>query len=140
MAALAGQIESLPGTLHLQRGQVIRVTREGLGNAAVFDEGAQSILKEPAHIACTLPQVIDRVHIGERMWFDDGKIGGVIRKVTDDWLEVEITQARDGGEKLIGDKGINFPDSELDLPALTCLLYTSPSPRDGLLSRMPSSA
>ena len=25
-------------------------------------------------------------------------------------------------------------------PFLTCLLYTSPSPRDGLLSRMPSSA
>ena len=25
-------------------------------------------------------------------------------------------------------------------PAQTCLLYTSPSPRDGLLSRMPSSA
>ena len=29
--------------------------------------------------------------------------------------------------------------SELERP-LTCLLYTSPSPRDGLLSRMPSSA
>ena len=29
-----------------------------------------------------------------------------------------------------------------DIPqtALSCLLYTSPSPRDGLLSRMPSSA
>ena len=26
------------------------------------------------------------------------------------------------------------------LLALACLLYTSPSPRDGLLSRMPSSA
>ena len=26
------------------------------------------------------------------------------------------------------------------LPHLSCLLYTSPSPRDGLLSRMPSSA
>ena len=25
-------------------------------------------------------------------------------------------------------------------PVCTCLLYTSPSPRDGLLSRMPSSA
>ena len=25
-------------------------------------------------------------------------------------------------------------------PPTTCLLYTSPSPRDGLLSRMPSSA
>ena len=32
--------------------------------------------------------------------------------------------------------------SALELRALarTCLLYTSPSPRDGLLSRMPSSA
>ena len=29
---------------------------------------------------------------------------------------------------------INFDDSD------ACLLYTSPSPRDGLLSRMPSSA
>ena len=29
---------------------------------------------------------------------------------------------------------------ELDLPLMVCLLYTSPSPRDGLLSRMPSSA
>ena len=29
----------------------------------------------------------------------------------------------------------------LNLPTIvTCLLYTSPSPRDGLLSRMPSSA
>ena len=28
----------------------------------------------------------------------------------------------------------------IDSKAKTCLLYTSPSPRDGLLSRMPSSA
>ena len=28
----------------------------------------------------------------------------------------------------------------IDLPCIYCLLYTSPSPRDGLLSRMPSSA
>ena len=33
----------------------------------------------------------------------------------------------------------NQQDSE-DPNATTCLLYTSPSPRDGLLSRMPSSA
>ena len=30
--------------------------------------------------------------------------------------------------------------TDLLVPAITCLLYTSPSPRDGLLSRMPSSA
>ena len=30
--------------------------------------------------------------------------------------------------------------SQILIPTFTCLLYTSPSPRDGLLSRMPSSA
>ena len=29
---------------------------------------------------------------------------------------------------------------EIDKRLYSCLLYTSPSPRDGLLSRMPSSA
>ena len=29
---------------------------------------------------------------------------------------------------------------DLDIPAGTCLLYTSPSPRDNRVSRMPSSA
>ena len=33
---------------------------------------------------------------------------------------------------------IGFPDSADNIRV--CLLYTSPSPRDGLLSRMPSSA
>ena len=31
-------------------------------------------------------------------------------------------------------------DDEITYKRNTCLLYTSPSPRDGLLSRMPSSA
>ena len=31
-----------------------------------------------------------------------------------------------------------FPDDEIEI--LNCLLYTSPSPRDRVLSRMPSSA
>ncbi len=118
-STVPGDIESLPGVLHLSLGDVIRVTRDGLGYPAEAQEGGENVGKVAAHIACTLPQVIDQVRIGERIWFDDGKIGGVIRHVAGDWLDVEITQAREGGEKLIGDKGINFPDSELDLPALT---------------------
>ena len=35
----------------------------------------------------------------------------------------------------------NVPDlSDTRFTSIGCLLYTSPSPRDGLLSRMPSSA
>ena len=42
---------------------------------------------------------------------------------------------------------VSIPDAEVTITDLagdnnhfSCLLYTSPSPRDGLLSRMPSSA
>ena len=36
--------------------------------------------------------------------------------------------------------GLAGADAECQRLATACLLYTSPSPRDGLLSRMPSSA
>jgi pyruvate kinase len=118
-STLAYQIENLPGVLHLHQGDFIRVTKEGLGRPAAVAADDEGTIAEYAHIACTLPQVIDQVQIGERIWFDDGRIGGVIRHAGQDFLEVEVTQAREGGEKLVGDKGINLPDSELKLPALT---------------------
>ena len=46
---------------------------------------------------------------------------------------IQITQSQDGKEQ------VNFnTSSETDF--MTCLLYTSPSPRDRTRSRMPSSA
>ena len=98
-------IEPLPGVLRLHRGDRLHLTRDGNG--------------PENHIACTLPQVFTQVHAGERVWFDDGRIGGVVRRASAKGLEVEIVQAREGGESLLADKGINFPDSHLELPALT---------------------
>ena len=57
----------------------------------------------------------------------------------------------DNQAKKLGMGGKLYPDSDessykkrmqqrKDIQAESCLLYTSPSPRDGLLSRMPSSA
>jgi len=38
-------------------------------------------------------------------------------------------------------RGVRFDRHYIaSFPTMPCLLYTSPSPRDGLLSRMPSSA
>ena len=53
------------------------------------------------------------------VWFDDGKIGGVFRSVDSDSATVEITQARPEGEKLGAEKGINLPETRIDIPALT---------------------
>ena len=42
--------------------------------------------------------------------------------------------------KATGVGGLAFIQAQTVTSDTTCLLYTSPSPRDGLLSRMPSSA
>lgn len=105
------------GVLNLARGDMLRLVREGSGQPTPvrWENGDHAM----PSIACTLPEIFEQVCIGERIWFDDGRIGGIIRAVEPNWIEVEITQARDSGEKLAGDKGINLPDSQLDLPALT---------------------
>jgi len=118
-STLACQIESFSGHLTLQQGDVLRLTKGGVGHAAVHEDDDSDAIHAAAEISCTLPQIIDQARVGERIWFDDGRIGGVIQRALPGCLEVAITQAREGGEKLVGDKGINLPDSELDLPSLT---------------------
>ena len=49
-------------------------------------------------------------------------------------------KTRVGGTKNINFKQIEKLKPDLIIANKDCLLYTSPSPRDGLLSRMPSSA
>jgi pyruvate kinase len=118
-ATLVCQIDSQQGALRLHVGDRLRLTRDGLGQPSAMDDDSDAPSLEPARLAVTLPQVIDQAKVGERIWFDDGRIGGIILHKTDDWLEIEVNQARPEGEKLSGDKGINFPDSKLDLPALS---------------------
>jgi pyruvate kinase len=70
-------------------------------------------------IGCTLPEVFEQAKPGERVWLDDGKIGGVIVRVTSDEIDVRVTDVRAGGVNLKAGKGINFPDTDLRLDALT---------------------
>ena len=87
------------------------------GRPAVL--GDQGDVLDPAVIGVTLPDIFDDVRAGEAVWFDDGRIGGVIRTAGPERIEVAITQARPDGSRLGGDKGINLPDSDLRLPSLT---------------------
>lgn len=118
-STLVCHIEHQQGALRLKLGDRLRLTRDGLDPLADHEEVDSDPEFASARVACTLPQVIDQVKVGERIWFDDGRIGGVIRQRSEQGIEIEITHARDSGEELLADKGINLPDSELDLPALT---------------------
>ena len=51
-----------------------------------------------------------------------------------------VSTPMDLNVKLTADDGHSKPVDNVRYQSMVCLLYTSPSPRDGLLSRMPSSA
>ena len=102
----------------LKQGDLLLLTRDlEPGRAATYDSSGQ--LLTPAHIGCTLPEIFDDIQAGEAIRFDDGKIGGVIEKVEPAQIHVRITLVHLLGEKLRSDKGINLPDSQLKLAALT---------------------
>ena len=105
-------------TLLLAPGDTLVLTRSEVpGRPAV--RTAEGHVLEHAVIGVTLGPVFDDVKIGERIWFDDGRIGGEIRDVSPERLQVTITRAAAAGSKLGADKGINLPDTNLTLPSLT---------------------
>jgi pyruvate kinase len=116
--ARVGELPPLENSLSLEEGDLLIVTRDlKPGRPATRDSGGQVLT--PARIGCTIPEVFDDVRSGESIWFDDGKIGGVVQKVESSRVQVRITHARAGGVRLRADKGINLPDSDLHLAALT---------------------
>jgi pyruvate kinase len=118
--ALESAVADLPiaqGQLHLQRGDLLHLVADGVGHDAIPARGGARA--KPATIACTLPEALLQARKGHRIWFDDGRIGGVVRQRLRGRLVVEITQARLAGEKLAADKGINLPDTPMQTPALT---------------------
>jgi pyruvate kinase len=70
-------------------------------------------------ISCTLDEAFSSAKAGETIFFDDGKIEGVTREVHPDHILVEIVQTGLQGAKLGSAKGINLPETNLSIPAIT---------------------
>jgi pyruvate kinase len=116
--AQVGELPPGKNAISLQQGDLLILTRDLTpGHPAIWDSEGQ--LLTPATIGCTIPEVFNDVRPGESIWFDDGKIGGVIEKVESSWLLVRITQTPVSGGKLLAGKGINLPESDLRLAAMT---------------------
>lgn len=113
-----GDLPSQPQPIVLAPGDTLMVTRSNEpGQSAAL--GKHGEVLAPASIGLTIPEVLDDVRPGQAIWFDDGRIGGTVKAVTRDGVEVTITRTKPGGAKLGADKGINLPDTTLRLPALT---------------------
>jgi pyruvate kinase len=107
---VVGDLPDQEGDVLLRRGDRLWLTSSGAD---------QKVLGIRGGINCTVPEALIDLQVGERVLFDEGRIAGLIREVRPGAVELEITQARPKGSRLRAEKGINFPDSRLTIPALT---------------------
>ncbi len=106
----------LPITLRVGD-RLLLTAEERPGENARID--ASGRVEHPASIPCRLAAVFAAAAPGQRIWFDDGRIGGRILANDGREITVEITHAAPEGSRLRPEKGINLPDTHLDIPALT---------------------
>jgi pyruvate kinase len=108
-----GSIKPQPVEIRVKLGDRIHLYREPSKLGMPQSEGS------PACISCTLPEALDFVKIGERVFIDDGKIGTFVRNLNGEFLELEIVSPTEGMISIKSEKGLNFPDSAISIPALT---------------------
>ena len=113
-----GELPAIEQPLLLRPGDTLILDAERIPGAPAVEDSDGDVV-EPAHISCRQPEVFQYVSQGDRVSLNDGKITGVVRSASNDELEIEIAKAKPTGSRLRGDRGINFPDSDIRLPCLT---------------------
>ncbi len=113
-----GEFIGKPMTIRLNKNDYVILTENDIeGGPAEYDIHGNVL--HPAHIGCTLSSFSEKLTLGQPVWIDDGKLGGIVEIIDTQGVWVRVTQARSQGVSIQSDKGINFPDSDLKLPPLS---------------------
>jgi len=70
-------------------------------------------------VGCTLPGIVAELKPGERVLFDDGLFEAVVEESNGSRAALRITRISAAKPRLKGEKGINFPDTDLSVQSLT---------------------
>ena len=73
----------------------------------------------PVAASLSLPELIGRIKTGDRVLYDDAKLEGIVVEANGTEAIVRVLRTKTGGVKIKPEKGLNFPDTRLDLAALT---------------------
>ncbi|MDD3448414.1 MAG: pyruvate kinase [Gammaproteobacteria bacterium] len=106
------------GMIPLATGDPLLLTRDSAPGHPGRRDFSGAVV-EPARIACTCPGALTAVRPGAHVWFDDGRLGTVVEASDAEGLRLRVTRAGPRGVGLKPDRGINFPDTPLTLPALS---------------------
>ena len=137
---ICGQIEGvLSDALDMDNAE--QKARDNIGNTSNDDE--ENLKRRPRVPTCYAEEVVATIVASNRTEIDDAN-NNILNNVNEFIKDMQNELAGVSGG--ISDILSSVPDiggslgGALNFPSLTCLLYTSPSPRDQRGSRMPSSA
>jgi pyruvate kinase len=115
--ALSGDFVPPPAKIRVFEDDLLLLTREDVAGKPEKRTAGGKVTR-PAHIACTEAGVFDFLEPGHKVWIDDGRIGAAVEKLDKQGAWLRITRARQQGEIIGAEKGLNFPDSKIALPIL----------------------
>lgn len=107
------------GKVKVKEGQLIWLAEDDKG----FEE--KDIVISPNE-----PGILPMLKKGDRVYIDDGVIRCVVEKAKKDRVGIRVTRVSSEKGQIKAEKGINFPDTILDIPSLTefdksCLPFIS---------------
>lgn len=108
--------ELLPQSIRLFKSQKFIITHKnilGQSNFKYQDTIYAGI------IGCSNKEIFSYVNIDDEIFIDDGKIGCKVIKTIDLGLVCEVFLAKENGTILKEEKGINFPNTDLEIDAIT---------------------
>ncbi|NJO78839.1 MAG: hypothetical protein HC827_10140 [Cyanobacteria bacterium RM1_2_2] len=120
-----GEIFTATDRLRVFPGDHILLTR-----SAPTAEQALSLPPNYFLTSCSIPEILDHLTVENHVWIDDGKIGATVidcasnqlygaQANTQPGVLLKVTHTFPKGNKLLADKGLNFPDTVLHISPLT---------------------
>jgi pyruvate kinase len=112
------RIRAHRGEITLRVGDLLALRGDrSFGQPARCDAEGHTIA--PASVSCGLPALVAALAPGKRVSFDDGKLECEVVERDETRALLRVTRTRGSSVKLRAEQGINVPDSDLPLPALT---------------------
>ena len=108
-----GEVQMAGKAKKVRCGDRIAIVRlGGLGPVVAADVA-------PFAVECTLPEVLGAAALGDRVFIDDGKIAAEIERAEAWGVVARVTLARERGVRLKPERALNFPDTAVQVGALT---------------------
>jgi pyruvate kinase len=86
---------------------------------SLFLTDEKNLVDDNKTVGCTVPGIAEQLNTGETVLFDDGLIEARVEKIEGEKARLQVLRISSKKPFIKPEKGINFPESTLMLPALT---------------------